>query len=269
VVTWATKEIEKNKPVILGVPGHFFVADGINTAAQTLLIKDPAFNYELLSQHKTDVESIRQFQPSQTDLSYILFVVPKELSLQIKDQTGKVLPVERSSEYIESFSDDASVTHTEQSPSVEQVLFQKPETGTYTVHLSQVQQKPYQLQLYSYDVLGNVQVQEKRGQVGPEGSSFSLSYKKEKATQPSKQRTWGLFLKELRQFIKQNHFKHKFVALYIEHLVLQSSTATPKQQKLYIRVIEHGLSIYQPFIHRPTYHYLQQELKELKDQADQ
>jgi hypothetical protein len=269
VIKWATQEIEKDKPVILGVPGHFFVADGINTAAETLLIKDPAFNYELLSQHKTEVESIRRFQPSQTDLSYILFVVPKGLSLQVKDQSGQILPVERSSEYIESFSDDVVTGDVKQSPVVEQVLLKKPANENYSVHLSQVKQMPYQLKIYSYDVLGNVQVQEKNGQVGSAGTHFSLNYQKGSVTQSPRQRTWNLFLKALRQFIKENHFKHKFVALYIEHLVLQASIAKPKHQELYIRVIEHSLNIYKPFIHRPTYDYLQQELKGLKGHTDQ
>ena len=269
VIAWATDEIKKNKPVILGIPGHFFVADGINTAAQTLMIKDPAFKYELLNEHKTDVQSIRRFQPSQTDLSYMLFVVPKGLSLQIKDQSGNELPLERSDEYIESFANNASTGSIEQSPNVEQVLVQKPESGAYTVHLSQELQQPYQLQLYSYDAQGNVQVQEKSGQVGPEGSSFALSYKKTKSAQSQTLKTWNMLLKELRQLIKQNRFKHKFVALYIEHLVFQASTSTPKQQKLYGRVIEHSLTLYSPFIHRPTYLYLQQELRKLRDQTDQ
>jgi hypothetical protein len=71
LIAAAVSELEALKPVILQIPGHFLVGSGVTSDKQDLQIKDPAYAHTLLSQHSQPLQSVRAFQPSHTDLSYI------------------------------------------------------------------------------------------------------------------------------------------------------------------------------------------------------
>lgn len=66
----AIEAIKNGQPVILQLDGHFVIADGYTEDEQDLLIKDPAYNIEKLSEHPLQLLSLRLYTPSQTDLSY-------------------------------------------------------------------------------------------------------------------------------------------------------------------------------------------------------
>ncbi len=178
----AQQDIQANKPVILSYPGHFLVADGADSHTNTLLIKDPYYAYQNLLEHHsgTRIDSIRRFQPSHTDLSYFLFVVPETVEIELRDSMGKVLPTETVTEYLE---DPTSTTELpNRSPVQKQLLFAQPSSGTYSVHLSQPEDGEYSLTMYTYDSQGNVAVHHDSGVITAEGKSIELAFQKEPPT---------------------------------------------------------------------------------------
>ena len=86
----AVDEIDKNQPVVLQIPGHFLVGNGYDASKTDLLIKDPAYQRDLLSQHEADLQSIRSFKPSYTDLSYLLIVHDPETKISLIDESGQI-----------------------------------------------------------------------------------------------------------------------------------------------------------------------------------
>lgn len=264
VIDWAKKEITAKKPVILGVPGHFFVADGINYMTDTLLIKDPLFNYALLNQQKKDVITIRRFKPSFTDLSYLLFLVPEDADIEVRDEQGRSTPAERSSEYIQDQTDEQGA----QSPRVHQVFVPKPSAGTYTVTVKQPEEKEYHLQVLTYDAEGGVKTQSQQGSAGPEGHSFQIIVEKTPSSPQKEQLSWQSFRLMLVQGFKEKRIKHKFVWTYLDSLSQRAGRASRKQQLLYIRVLQQSLKIYTPFIEKKTAKRLSNHLESLKEQAD-
>ncbi len=67
---------------------HFFLISDYLTEQHDFSIKDPLFEYGLLSERTDEIESLRLFTPSFTDLSYLLFVLPKEVIFSLADESG-------------------------------------------------------------------------------------------------------------------------------------------------------------------------------------
>jgi len=71
--------------------GHFFLLDQYLAPTGDFSIKDPLFEELLLSAKTEELSSLRLFTPSQTDLSYFLLVLPKEMELTLIDVLAKPL----------------------------------------------------------------------------------------------------------------------------------------------------------------------------------
>lgn len=177
ITAFATQELNANKPVILGYPGHFFVADGIDRVNNTLLTKDPFYSYQKLNQRPTlqEVNTIRRFQPSHTDLSYILLNTSPNLDVTVKNQDGDDVVLEKVTEYM---SDPTGET-AETSPLSQQFLIRKPSTGFFIMKVSQAIEGPYSLDTFSYDVAGNVVGEHFQGKVGPDEKNLQIEFRKE------------------------------------------------------------------------------------------
>jgi hypothetical protein len=262
------KEIAAQKPVILHIPGHFLVADGINTSAKTLTIKDPAYTYTLLSQHQKNnerVDSIRRFQPSHTDLSYLFVTFPEGANIQVKNSKGELIETQPTTEYLQSFDDEQKGTA--KSPVLQQILIAKPESETYSFTVTQNETKKYQLGIYSYDIAGNVQLTQKTGTAGPEGQTVSLKYQKEENVQLENTVSWSSFRRELARLIKLRKVVRSFVTVYLDHIARFADRSPLSYQRRYISLCEYFLRGYRPFMKKDAYQSLSQQLESLKEQT--
>lgn len=68
---------------------HFFLVKDYLEETHDFLIKDPLYDYTLLTKSVEKIDSLRLFKPSFTDLSYILLVIPKKLHYSLADSFGK------------------------------------------------------------------------------------------------------------------------------------------------------------------------------------
>ncbi len=70
---------------------HFFLIQEHLVELHDFVIKDPLYDQALLSQKTEPIQSLRIFTPSFTDLSYLLFVLPKEFSAILSDDQQNLL----------------------------------------------------------------------------------------------------------------------------------------------------------------------------------
>ncbi len=74
---------------IAATTAHFFLVDDYLEALNDFSIKDPLYEYKFLSERTEEVDSLRIFKPSFTDLSYLLFVLPQEIDFSLTDGESK------------------------------------------------------------------------------------------------------------------------------------------------------------------------------------
>jgi hypothetical protein len=74
---------------IAATTAHFFLVDDYLETSNDFSIKDPLYEYKFLSERTEEVDSLRIFKPSFTDLSYLLFVLPQEIDFSLTDDKGK------------------------------------------------------------------------------------------------------------------------------------------------------------------------------------
>ncbi len=72
-------------PQIGSTGGHFLLIDEHEVIADDFTIRDPLFAYKWLSE-SAPLRSLRLFQPSFTDLSYVLLVLPRALSVSALEE---------------------------------------------------------------------------------------------------------------------------------------------------------------------------------------
>jgi len=172
--------VDRNEPTILQMSGHFLIGAGYNSEKSDLIIKDPAYDYSLWSQHQTELLSTRLFKPSFTDLSYILILSEPGLELNIKDAAGKAIPnVETFREQIiaDNIADAESTPEQTKEYQVHQIS--KPASTIYNLEIMASNYQEFNLEIYTYAENGQVEKFEPTGYAGPTPTILKLDYKKE------------------------------------------------------------------------------------------
>ncbi|PIR61683.1 MAG: hypothetical protein COY81_02810 [Candidatus Pacebacteria bacterium CG_4_10_14_0_8_um_filter_43_12] len=174
LIQTAIEQIEKGNPVILELDGHFVVADGFTDDRSDLLIKDPAYEVEKLSQHPLALKSVRLFTPSQTDLSYLKVVSDQPLAVQIS-QADAPLETTTDREQLRS-------TFVNESDSLGPVTYvtevTKPASSGYTITIDNSSNQPAAVQLSSYQTNGSEQTLLDQS-LDPGTHQYNLEYQKE------------------------------------------------------------------------------------------
>lgn len=138
---------------IAAVPGHFFLVADYLDQQNDFFIKDPLYEYSLLSQRTDKVESLRLFRPSLTDLSYLLFVLPREMDFSLVDESGAaILEPQIVTEEINAFAEKIGENY-------KLIYYPKPNSGNLNLLLDN--------QSFSKELIDNVQIflYQKNGEV--------------------------------------------------------------------------------------------------------
>lgn len=153
-----SSEIESNRPSIIKIQNpttlatHFIVAKGKTDS--DFLINDPGFEKTNLSQYSADEHNnINTFTPSNTDLSYMLFLTDINTNLELKDTLGNIIQLDESIEG--PFLDPIENSPSNTSP-LKMYLLSKPIIDTYTLKItSDGQDFPF-FQSFLYDPEANL-----------------------------------------------------------------------------------------------------------------
>lgn len=159
------KDLEESRPDILEQPGHFIVAKGIN--GSTVSINDTLFNRDTLAPYNNTFLSLGQYIPSNTDLSYLMFVVNPEIEITLKNSSGSA--VLGQSFIQQPLSNDLLGTGYSGLP-VKILYFPKLRTDIYQATISSTLTVSYQLDTYFYDKNGEVKKNQVTGLSKPNNS---------------------------------------------------------------------------------------------------
>ncbi|MBU0576291.1 C39 family peptidase [Patescibacteria group bacterium] len=222
----AVKEIDQNRPAILQIPGHFLVADGYIANKTDLYLKDPAYNYELFSQHQTELSSIRSFRPSQTDLSYLLLVYNPEIKVTLIDESGQI-PANLNV-YIEYIKDPLGGLGDQTQISMIQSLA-KPLENKYILKIENNQKEAQEVEIYSYDVDGRVTV---LSQIILETKLFNLDFDKSKASQLTEVTNQFTLLRDLlKTLYESGDITAKYAYLKLDQLASYAQNDEENQER--------------------------------------
>ncbi len=231
-LTTAINEISAQKPVILQLPGHFVVGYGLTDTQTDIQIHDPAFDKTRLSQHPDELISTRTFQPSHTDLSYLLILHSPETKITLTGPEQQILNLTAVSEFIAA-SDDITQNNGQLMAS----YLPTPPSGDYELAISQTKTSEYQLHILAYDKKGVPSVFQTQGKVGPQPQSFTIAYRSAKASEIKPKNVLGGFRKDLRNWQKQYHLFPSWQYQFIDQLCALGEKLPAHQQKKIIATI--------------------------------
>ncbi|HYD35078.1 MAG TPA: C39 family peptidase [Vitreimonas sp.] len=257
----AKTELASKKPVIFEIPGHFLVGSGVTADTNDLFIKDPAYSYQRLSQHSSSPISVRTFQPSFTDLSYILVAHKPGLTIQMKNEAGQTVA-------LESFEDtiiDPIDKSDERTPRLIQRQVVKPSSGKYTLEISQPQFGEYEVQVLAYDDKATPTIFKRQGIVGPEPITLQLQYQKKGASTLTEKRTFTQLRQALKALKNTQHLRQQATYLKLDEVAKNGEKVLLSQQKRYLDLFTKTLQGYTPHFTQLGRTYLKQELKILED----
>lgn len=147
------KNIDVNSidlPTILGLPGHFVVAH--NEDVDNFDINDPADKLNTTLSKSSDIASTNTYIPSDTDLSYMMFVVNQEADIVLfdsdNDPGGGI--------FLEDPILDGVDGEGYSGKTLKTLLFPKPDSDSYSLRLfnSGTESRNFLLDAYLYDSEG-------------------------------------------------------------------------------------------------------------------
>jgi len=143
------------KGQIVATTGHFFLVSDYIAVQDNFAIKDPLYDYTLLSQREDQINSLRLFTPSFSDLSYLLFVLPKDLIFSLVDASGQKI------EQLQVVTEEIVSPPEKMGENYQLVYYRKPESAHFNLvlELDNIDQALLkQAQIYLYDQSGEVQL---------------------------------------------------------------------------------------------------------------
>lgn len=213
-----TADLENNIPGILEEPGHFIV--GKATQGNSFEINDPFFDRTSLSSYGNTALSLGRFIPSNTDLSYMMFVIEDSMDLKVKDSSGGVVGEGFTQQPI-----DEDGGNKKNGPQFYQYYVPAPSANTYVIEVSGVAQKPYTLQIFLYDEKGNVKKQGSNGVAGGANKDvYKVIFSKQNSNSSTatEQVSFDNLIADLDYFYSVKKIKNYGVYLALKEKVIQA-----------------------------------------------
>lgn len=272
----AKNEISANKPVILEIPGHFLVGNGItkdNNDQEDLYITDPSYNYEKFSQHNKELLSTRTFEPTFTDLSYLHISHDPSINIKITREDGLELNnLQSFNNYISDFitdenSDGGGYTQND-SPTVRINEIEKPTNGTYIIEITQDNFNPFKLTIFAYSKEGALSQLSYSGLVGKNPIKLKLIYDNENISTLEKNIDFETLLNDINELYDVREIKKHYVAKELEKLAQFAKTVTDINSNRYLEAFQQLIEWYSPQLTQEGKLYLNQRLTEIKGIID-
>jgi streptogramin lyase len=220
--------------------GHFVVAKGVLN--NTFAINDPEWNYPTLASFDNTYSQVKRYVPSQTNLSYITAIVNPDVEILVTDsqnrKTGKLVKDGQTVSFNEipgaSYVFDPPIANPNENGVLEKLgtgtntlSLPKPNDGDYTVTLSGGNQTNYTLNLATYEVNGDNEINKTEGVVLPnEENSFSVSYSQSQPAEVVKVVTFQSTIKDINELFTLNLITQKSVTNSLIRNIEQAQKAS-------------------------------------------
>lgn len=169
-------ELNNDRPAILKEPGHFVVATGKTT--DSYLINDPGYSdrTDLLS-YENNFLKINSFTPTDSDLSYMMFVTDPDIDLEIASSSGLILPIDS---FIEDPITNLLNPDKKSGNPIKVYLFEKPTAGKYVLKATGPKGN-YYIDSYLYNIDGKVTKNNYEGKLNKNDTdTFNINYENKK-----------------------------------------------------------------------------------------
>lgn len=241
-LTTAITEVTQQRPVMVQIPGHFLVADGITPDQSDLMIKDPAYAYTTLSQHQVDPLSFRMFYPSFTDLSYILIVFNQDTNITLVEPAS-VVPIEID-EQLTAFTQEATV---EFNASIRTLSIAKPANSQYLFEVNSTNPDPLTFTVFTYDSNGEVTQHDISQPNLGITQDYQLEYFTQQPSLISRVSSFSAFRQLLEKQFNNQAFANPLAWWWLDHTVEQAMHESALTS-LYKNYLSKLLDWYQPSI---------------------
>ena len=259
----AIEKINLQQPVILEVPGHFLVGNGFTQDHSDLFITDPAYSYQLLSQHTTTLASTRLLTPSHTDLSYIHIGHDPTLSISVAQKNNN--PIENYQSYEQNIT---SLEQNDSAPTYVLHELSKPESAEYTLTLATTKPttQAVTVTIFVYDTLGNLTNLTYSGLAGTihNPTTLILSYSKDGISTLQSQESFENVLHDTEGFFDTGEIKKRYVSFELTALIEQAIHASQSNKIRYISALKKTIEWYKPHISESAKNILLQRLNRLE-----
>ncbi len=258
----AKTQIQNNIPVILEVPGHFLVGNGVKQDLSDIFITDPLYPHELLSQHQKPLQSTRLLTPSFTDLSYIHMSHDSTIFVELTNPDSTTPPnYQTYSQFIFNQS------QTTKSPELLLHELAKPETQNYLVAISSTTQKPepFTLTIFTYDINANFTNLTYKGIAGTIDSPtlLTIHFDKNTASTLDSNSSFQHLIADISALENQKEITKKYVAqdlLGLAHVAVNSTLANKQRYRTALTTMTDW---YSPFITQSGKNILTERLAEI------
>ena len=259
----AIEELEADRWTLANIPGHFVAVHDTNADKTDLAIYDPYFDISWMSQHTSQnkpPKSYRKFVPSQTDLSYLLFAFPSDISVKILNDKNQDITDQYT--YIEQINDPNDETN---STSIKLVSIPKPETSKFYLSVEAETAKLADITIFAYDDQANLtNLSQTDLPLGIRPIEFEIDYQKQASSQIKPVALDKKTLISIANDLAQDHqlpWKVNFwLTTYLSAWQTNQNTSLwPKYQTKVIDLIEW----FKPDLDQVVYLYFKQAVKNL------
>jgi len=224
--------IDIQNPVILAEPGHFVVGTGYDDS--TILINDPFYSRADLSEYSNTFNNVSTFTPSNTDLSYMMFVIPDGVSVKVFDEDNNEIGFLVNEQPLE----DPSLEASSSAEPVSIFYVQKPNSGKYRIEVQGDIGNKFDLDLYFYDHDANVRIFNLEDDFSDSMRIYEIDFNKEDSAESAIQEivTYESLLKDIKQLYVDKKIKiGAYAALTAELKIAQSFK---NNQKIEIKLLK-------------------------------
>lgn len=252
-----TDEIDDNKPSVLEIAGHFLVGNGYTADKKDLYIKDPAYIFNLFSQHKTSLVSVRTFQPSNTDLSYLLLSHDPSIKIQLTRLDGsKINDLQDYQEMIKDPTDGSSL----KMPTTTIHELAKPAAGQYLLSISRNSFGPFSVRFLTYDTQANPTDLSQTGWVGIQPITFVVDYRRDSQSTLKQQLTLKQWRQQLKYLWENKQIKKSYAFEALDRMARLGETQPVGKQSRYLNSLRQLLKQYSSSMTIDGQKFLEQQL---------
>lgn len=272
-LTTAENEILEGKPVILQIPGHFLVGNGIvensDTTLHDLYISDPAYNYDKFSEHEKELLSTRTLQPSFTDLSYVHINNSPDINVTIKHEDLSVINnLQTYEEYLSDFIVDENLSvggfTSNNSPSLIISEIEKPENGIYLIEISQESFGPFDISIFTYNKDGELSNLSYSGLVGKNKIQLKMTYDNQGSSSLEKLVNFQSLLNDINELFELKEIKKHYVKVELDKYANYGKESARDSHLRYVSAIQELINWYSSELSETGKLFLNQRLNEIK-----
>lgn len=228
-------KLQVGHPVILEEPGHFITAYQYNSGTNTVRIRDPFYlaTKTTLAAYGDTFVSQRQFQPSHTDLSYILITSDPTVTATLYEGT---IPVPDQTRYIQIPLIDQLGGPSQATPFAITELG-KPHPVPYTLKLSRTTPGVGTFEILRYDIAGNPVKDEETTLFGSGPLVVNIGTGSTRTT-IQKQITFDTLLDEIEVGRRMGAFRRPYKAFELKALVQAAQHIYPRNKQMAKKLLQ-------------------------------